>query len=81
MKNWEIDLYMADFKEWKNIISIKDIVKKHKVLIPGVSSAHAISDCDIAPIYYGIGKKKALNIAGKFKLLFLGQAEANEDQY
>ena len=32
-------------------------------------------------MYYGIGKKKALNIAGKFKLLFLGQAEANEDQY
>ena len=26
LQNWEIDLYMADFTEWKSIISIKDSV-------------------------------------------------------
>ena len=51
LKDWEINLYMANFKEVKNIISIKDTVKKHKVLIPGLLSLHAISDCDTAPIY------------------------------
>ena len=34
-----------------------------------------------APIYYGIGKNKALNVAGKLKLLLPGQVEATEHQH
>ena len=76
LKNWEMDLYMAGFMEGKNIISIKDAVKKHKVLIPGLLSVHATSGCDTVPMYYGTGKKEAINITGKLKLSFLGQVEA-----
>ena len=68
LKNWEIDLYMADFTEGKNIISVKDTVKKHKVLISGLLSVHAKSGCDTVPINYGIGRKKVLDVAGKVKL-------------
>ena len=63
LKNWEIDLYMANFTEDKYIISIKDTVKKHKVLIPGLLSAHTTLGCDTIPVYYGIGEKKAFNAA------------------
>ena len=72
---------MVDFTEDKNIISIKDTVKKHTVLIPRLLSALAISGCDTVPMYYGIGKRKAFNVAGKLKLSFLGQLEATEYQY
>lgn len=54
---------MANFTEDKYIISIKDTVKKHRVLIPGLLSAHTTLDCDTIPVYYGIGEKKAFNAA------------------
>ena len=67
---------MADFTEGKNIISIKDIVKNHKVFIIGLLSAHAVSSCDTVPIYYRTGKKTAFIAAEK---LFLGQEKATQD--
>ena len=67
---------MADFTEGKNIISIKDIVKNHKVFIIGWFSAHAVSSCDTVPIYCRIGKKTAFIAAKK---LFLGQEKATQD--
>ena len=85
LKNWEIDLYIVDFTEGKNIISIKDTVKKYKVLILGLLSEHAISGCDTAPIYYGIGKKRKLlmlpaswNLLAKWKLLRINICQNQE---
>ena len=63
LKNWEIDLYMANFTEDKYIISIKDTVKKHRVLTPGLLSAHTTLGCDTIPVCFGIGEKKAFNVA------------------
>ena len=81
IKNWNIDVYMTDFTEGKNIISINDTVKKHKPLIPELLSVHALSGCDTVPMYFGIGKKKALKVAATLKLSFLGEIDATEDQY
>ena len=83
LKNWEIDLSMADFTEGKNIISIKKTIKKHKAIsgCDTVHAIHAISGCDTVSMYYGKVKKKALNIDDMLKLSFSGQVGATEDHY
>ena len=59
---------MADFTDGKSIISIKDTVKKQKLLIPGLLSVHPKSGCDTVPMYYGTEEKKVLDVAVKLKL-------------
>ena len=72
---------MEGFKEKKNIISIKDSVKKHIEVFPQVLSLHALTGCNSVPMMYGVGKKKALSIIRKSTLLYLGDKTADEDQY
>ena len=72
---------MNDFTEGKNIISIKYTVRKHEPLIPDLLSVHALSGCDTVPMYFGIGKKKALKVAGTMKLSSLGKTDVTKDQY
>ena len=71
---------MVDFTKGQSIISIKDTVKKHKVLIPGLILVFDILGCDNVAMYYRIAKNKALNIAAKLELSVFGQEEATEDQ-
>ena len=80
-KQWNIGLFMEGFKEKKNVISIKDSVKKHIEVIPQVLSLHALTGCDSVPMMYRVGKKKALSIIRKSTLLYLGDETADEDQY
>ena len=80
-KQWNIGLFMEGFKEKKNVISIKDSVKKHIEVIPQVLSLHALTGCDSVPMMYRVGKKKALPIIRKLTLLYLGDETADEDQY
>ena len=79
-KQWNIGLFMEGFKEKKNVISIKDSVKKHIEVIPQVLSLHAFTGCDSVPMMYRVGKKKALSIVRKSTLLYLGDETADEDQ-
>ena len=72
---------MAEFSEGKSIISIKDSVKTHNQLIPDLLSVHALTGCDSVSMMYGIGKKKAINVAKKSILSYLGQLAANEEKY
>ena len=72
---------MSEFGERRTIISIRDTVKNHKQLIPGLLSAHAQTGCDTVPMMYSIGKKKAINVAKKSSLFYLGQKHATEEQY
>ena len=44
------NIYMTHYTERKNIISIKDTVKTHKVLIPELLYIHAKLGCGTAPI-------------------------------
>ena len=77
----QVNLYLAEFSEGKSIISINDSVKTHNQLIPDSLSVHALTGCDSVPMMYGIGKKKAINVAKKSSLSYLGQLTANEEQY
>ena len=63
---------MEGFKEGKNVISIKDSVKKHIDIIPQIMSMHPMTGYDSVPTMYGVGKKKALSIIKKSPLLHLG---------
>ena len=58
LKNLEKDLYMTNFTEGKNIISLKDTGRNHEVMIPGLLSIHAISDCNTVPMFYGVARKE-----------------------
>ena len=79
-KQWNIGLFMEGFKENKNVISIKDSVKKHIEVISQVLSLHGLTGCDSVPLMYRVGKKKALSIIRKSTLLYLGDETADEDQ-
>ena len=79
-KQWKVELFMQGFKEGKNVISIKESVKKHIDIIPQIMSLHAMTGCDSVPMMYGVGKKKALSIIRKSPLLHLGE-ETAEDEY
>ena len=81
IKQWKAELFMEDFKERKNVISIKDSVEKHIDIIPQIMSIHAMTGCDSVPMMYGVGKKKALSIIKKSPLLHLGDQTANEDDF
>ena len=81
IKQWKAELFMEGFKEGKNVISIKDSVKKHIDIIPQIMSMHAMTGCDSVPMMYGVGKKKALSIIKKSPLLHLGDQTANEDDF
>ena len=81
LKNWQVKLYMADFSEKNRIISINESVENNKLLIPSLLSLHALTGCDTVAMLYGIGKKKAINIAKKYPLSYLGQECASPDQY
>ena len=72
---------MADFSEKNRIISINESVENNKLLIPSLLSLHALTGCDTVAMLYGIGKKKAINIAKKYPLSYLGQECASPDQY
>ena len=80
-KQWKVELFMQGFKEGKNVISIKESVKKHIDIIPQIMSLHAMTGCDSVPMMYGVGKKKALSIIRKSSLLHLGEETANDDEY
>ena len=79
--DWQVNLYLAEFSEGKSIISIKDSVKTHNQLIPDSLSVHALTGCDSVSMMYGIGKKKAINVAKMSSLSYLRQLTANEEQY
>ena len=81
IKQWKAELFMEGFKEGKNVISIKDSVKKHIDINPQIMSMHAMTGCDSVPMMYGVGKKKALSIIKKSPLLHLGDQMANEDDF
>ena len=72
---------MEGFKEGKNVISIKDSVKKHIDIIPQIMDMHAMACCDSAPKFYGVSKKEAISIIKKSPLLHLGDQTANEDDF
>ena len=50
--------FYANFTEGKNIISLKDTVRNHEVMIPGLLSIHAISDCNTVPMFHGVARKE-----------------------
>ena len=81
LEKWQVNLYMADFNEKKSITSIRDSVENHRQLIPNLLYVHALTGCDTVPMLYGIGKKKAINIAKKLPLSYLGQEDASDEQY
>jgi hypothetical protein len=76
----DAEIYIQDFNDDKNIISVNKTVEKHKDLIPSLIALHAISGCDTVPMMFGIGKVKALSAVKKFPLLLLGKEDANIDE-
>ena len=72
---------MEGFKEGKNVISIKDSVKKHIDISPQIMPMHPMTGYDSVPMIFGVGKKKALSIIKKSPLLHLGDQTAYEDDF
>ena len=59
LQNWATDLYMSEFSKRRTIISIRDTVKNHKQLTPGLLSVHALTGRDTVPMMHDIGKKES----------------------
>ena len=74
---WEAEVYMQDFKDEKNLSSVRITVEKHKDLIPSPILLHSLSRCDTVPNMFGIGKAKALSAVRKCLLQFLSQENTN----
>ena len=81
IKQWKAELFMEGFKEGKNVISIKDSVKKHIDIIPQIMYMHTLTGCDSVPMMYGVGKKKVLSIMKKSPFSHLGEQTANENDF
>ena len=62
---WDAEVYMQDFKDNKNLISIKRTVENHKDLITSLIGLHSLSGCDTVPMMFGIRKGKALDVVKK----------------
>ena len=74
---WDAEVYMQDFKEEKNMISIRQTVKKHPDLVKQLIAIHAVSGCDTVPSMFGIGKVKCLNVAKRHPFECIGKPEAD----
>ena len=70
---WNAEVYIQDFKDDKNLISVKRTGEKHKDLIPTLIALHSLSGCDTVPMMFGTGKAKAMNAVEKCPLQLPGK--------
>ena len=67
------EVYMQDFNNDKNLISVNKTVEKYNDVIPSLITAHSLSGCDTFPTLFGIGKGNVLNVVKTHPLHFLGK--------
>ena len=78
-QNWQVDLFMQGFGEERNdVICIKQTVERHKIIIPSVLPAHALTGCDTVPMMYTIGKTKAISAMKVVPLNHFGYHDSDE---
>ena len=64
-------------KDSSTTISINEIVKKHKSIVPSILAAHPLTRYDSIPKLYGIGKAKAINTLKSVSLSLFRNAESS----
>ena len=74
------DIAMEECSGNRSVISINDVVRKHKGIMDNLLAAYALTGCDTTSGLYGIGKGRMLKVLENYKgtLQAVGDLEADD---